>query len=457
MNICFLFNGSNPTPLNDFDCFAKYLIKKGDKVIFIVDGEIKDIVGKKLSKAPYDSFNKGVLYEKNNYKFKDTSTKISTDSFEKKKYFFKLNNFTKFIIYLIRKVLLNVNTSNKLNKIFKNFSPDLLFVYSDQCLGLTPHAIRWMRKKNRKVFELQIAYSNTNFLLQNRINSDENCGKKCINRLVNLFYPHHRVFHENRPIQYYRWTDIFVLILFNSVPKYPWYSGHSFSDYLFIESQYRLRNFEYSSCRQIVNGRIDFDELHNYYQNVSAIKTELFNKYFKNSTCKKSIILSLPQFAEHQLMSNARARSEINYFIQNIISNTNYYVFISLHPKMDYNDYKDLNKLSSRIAVVEKYSLSQFIMIGDLFFTYFPSTISYAIVCGVVPILINYYNLAEVPPYQSLVTFYDKKNIKDDLARLMNNIQHVKKLVDNDKSFFPTFDGKVKNNLYKHIKKCVAN
>lgn len=457
MNICFLFNGSNPTPLNDFDCYAKYLIEKGDKVIFIVDGEIKDIVGKKISQAPYDSFNKGILYEKHNYNATDTNAINSNKSVENKNHFVNLPSFTKLIINLIRRFFINIKIFKDLNKCFNRFSPDLLFVYSDRSLGFTPHAIKWMHKKNRKVFELQIAYSSTYFLLQNRINSDEHCGKNFINRLVNLLYPYHRKFHEGRPIQFYSWKDLFILIMFGSVPKYPWYTGHSFSNYLFIESYFRFRNLDYSNCRQIVNGRIDFDDLYNHYHKVSSIKAELFQKYFKKSPCKKSIILSLPQFAEHQLMSNARARSEINFFIQNIISNTNYYVFISLHPKMDYNDYKDLSKLSSRIAVVEKYSLSQFIMIGDLFFTYFPSTISYAIVCGIVPILINYYNLAEVPPYQSLVTFYDKNNIKDDLTRLKNNIQHIKKLVDNDKSLFPTLDGKVKYNLYKHMLKCVDN
>lgn len=457
MNICFLFNGSNPTPLNDFDCFAKFLIEQGDKVIFLIDGEINDKVHEKISKAPYDSFNKGILYKKNNYKVKDTNTINSFDSVEKKNAFFKFPTFTKLLFVLIRKFLINIILSRDLNKCFKIFNPDLLFVYSDQCLGLTPHAINWMHKKNRKVFELQIAYSSTNFLLQNRINNDENCGNNFINRIVNLLFPYHRKFHEGSPIQYYRWTDLFILIVFGSVPKYPWYTGHSFSDYLFIESQYRFRKLDYSNCRQIVNGRIDFDDLYDYYQKVPEIKAEMFLKYFNISSDNKAIVLSLPQFAEHKLMSIAKAKKEIIFFIQNIISNTNHYIFLSLHPKMKYDDYKYLNTIDSRIAVVENYKLSQIIMIADLFFTYFPSTISYAIVCGVVPILINYYNLAALPSYKSLVTFDSKSNIKKDFSCLIKNIETTRKLVDLDKKCFPSLDGQVKYNLYKHMLKCVGN
>ena len=249
----------------------------------------------------------------------------------------------------------------------------------------------------------------------------------------NYYYPH--------PVA--NATDRFGVLSDN-----PWFVGNGPSDILCLPNSYLKEHYirNGNDPKKIKSiGDISYDNLYKNYKKKDELKDELLKKYNLDKN-KKIIITALPQLAEHNLLSWKEHWKEINFLVGSVDSLQEINL-ISLHPKMNFDNYKYLQAKYNCMIIDE--SLSTFLPVADMFIATFSSTVFWSILCGVKTVIVDFYcfNYSFFDFLTSVVKVNDKnvfeKKLRIAIQKDFNFTKDWKSL-----SRGKVFDG---NTIYRYV------
>jgi hypothetical protein len=174
------------------------------------------------------------------------------------------------------------------------------------------------------------------------------------------------------------------------------------------------------SCDKIrIVGDVSYDQIYKSHIDKKNIRKNITEKYSLNQ--KKDIVLiSLPQLAEHNLMSWDRHWNEIDYLVSQI-SLLGLNVLISLHPKMEKKMYLFLEMKYACHIVEER--LANVLPVANLFVSTFSSTILWSVICGIKTVVVDFYDLDQnIYNYlKTILIVKEKKQLISSVKRYLKS------------------------------------
>lgn len=462
MKIVFICGSNNQTPYSEFIPLANFFSKNKIDSFFILENKFDQAVLDKINESTLDYY----IGDKKNYKISSYINPKNEVVVIKNGIKHGLKKFIPSIIKDLIRQFIDIYAFNKyfsktdkiVNEVLKKENPDALIVYGDRGMGLTPSAIKWMKSKGKKVIDIQIAVSDENFLYTSRKNNFYFSIKNPFNFIISKIFPDHKKCFENESVLFFPWSLMIILYLKNMLPSQPWYLGQSWADKFLVISE-KDKTYIDSKSSTISNstvvGQYSHDFLFDVYKNKENIKCNLLKKYFNIDTSSKEIIIfAMPQFYEHNIFDKDRANKEILYILDSLSKFDNKLVLLSLHPKMPFDRYSFINEKYVNIKIIKDERLSEVLPISNYFISIFESTISWALMCNIVPVFLDYYNLGfDLSRYSSVQVVNNKAEFYIDLLRIFDSKNNILKRIENDKGFLPPFDGKSGERILNEIKK----
>jgi len=202
------------------------------------------------------------------------------------------------------------------------------------------------------------------------------------------------------------------------------------------------------------------------YDNSANIKTD--RAKWREKICrdfvldpeKQILLCSVPQLAEHDLLSWGQHWEEIEFLFQGLANaHDELNVILSLHPKSDLNQYLPHAEKYGHI-IASTYSYDQLIPICDAFVATFSSTVTLAIVSQIPSVVIDfdwfgYDTFDEVP---GIVVVRDRAQFVPTLQRLFSDRAYYDRLVEvlwKSAPYWGRFDGNATERVLKLIDKYI--
>ena len=348
-----------------------------------------------------------------------------------------------------------------INNIFFKDNPNCLILYPDRSLGYNIPSAIIAKKNNIPVVTIQLGSQNVRFLAKFRMNKKMSGNKylptNLFNYLTTKLFPGNVLSIDQQNVLFFPWHVIITLFFLKMLPKNPWFLGQSFSDkYLMISKQYLLDDINDGLKQENVQvvGQLALDDIFINHKKADQIRKKILLKYFDEYHDGRSIVIvGLPQFYEHNYLGLNESKDEIKYIINAIDHNKNKTIFLSMHPKMSFANYDDLNSINNRTRLFEQEQLKDVLPIADYYYCFNESTLVWAILCKVIPVYLDYYdNNITIENYGGAIqTLSDKKNIKQDILRIEKDKQDIIDLMSVKNKNLPPFDGKSGKRIEKEI------
>lgn len=333
-------------------------------------------------------------------------------------YDFKLISLERRYLYYLR------NTYRKISALLGKDQIDLIFINGDRHLGYEPVFLKLSHDLNIKsVIPYLVNYSDEERLCVGALQHAriKHVGRSLLaSRYILRSQGLQRL--SKQCLYYYHHSIANALKKFGVLSDNPFVMGCGKSDILCLNDRHSAvaySNRGVNSAKIRVLGDASYDKLFHQYTNKKLIKDELCNKYMISGH-RKIAILSLPQLAEHGLLSWKEHWIEIEFLVETLCS-IDQSVIISLHPKMEICKYKYLEaKYNCRIASER---LLEIIPVADIFVSTYSSTVVWATLCGITAVIVDFYKL-NYTFYDYLTTVKkvtDKKVFKSVLQDALND------------------------------------
>jgi Alpha-2,8-polysialyltransferase (POLYST) len=195
-----------------------------------------------------------------------------------------------------------------------------------------------------------------------------------------------------RGVSYYIPFEAAAYAKFGCLPTNPWAMGCGLSDFVCLDSLHtfnRYKSYGVQESKLRIVGDVAFDILHAGFSRSKGVRAEIAAKYGIDPA-KKTLLISLPQLAEHDYLP-WDVHFEIIEFIMETLRQSGHNILISLHPKMDRSRYAYLEDKYSASILSER--LYQALPACDLFIATFSSTVTWAILCGIPAVVVDFYKL----------------------------------------------------------------
>jgi hypothetical protein len=458
MKVAFVCSGANSTPFAEFIPLSKYLNAENVETTFLLDDNpslnVIESLEKEKRKFYCDNQKIKTVKSSPTAKQEDSPSKLSV-----LKNTFPLNILKRYLAGT-KNYLVAIKKLKHYKQVAKDFflteKPDCLILYGDRNLNIVPAAIKYAKENNIPIVVLQAAAAVKTILFHARQGSIENSTSLLVNKILKKKFPQQWASDGKVSYSFYTWHLTLALLKLKMLPKNPWIDGDSWADkHLLISKQDLLaKKKEGSLCDNTsIVGQYSHDLLHNKYVNRVKTKKELSDKYFNGSE-KQLIIFAFPQFWEHNLLKKEEAYKEITILVDSLTKLSNCNILVSLHPKMRYDNYKIFEKNSPNFKIAQEERLSNILPTGAIFLSIFESTISWALLCNVVPVYLNFYGYGySLDRDSGCIVLDDKNEFENSMKEITTNLEDYKnKLTSLGKDTLPPFDGKSGERILNEIK-----
>lgn len=240
------------------------------------------------------------------------------------------------------------------NKIMKIEKPDAIITSDDRTVGVNLAILRYAKKNSIPIFKVSVAeqmdyrregfgsrYFDCELITQK--------GKFDINNIQRIISPTMILSYNEEKRTFYPTYCTIALWLHNMLPRHPWVCGASYSDlvYAYSEDEKTLILNENKDIKVLEAGLVEDNYLLSTVKNKEQIITVLRTKY-RIDELSKIVLLSMPQLAEHNLVSWNIHKQNMKELVNCICSKYNN-CLISLHPKSRREDYEFLENDKVRI------------------------------------------------------------------------------------------------------------
>jgi len=211
----------------------------------------------------------------------------------------------------------------------------------------------------------------------------------------------------------------------------------------------RLIDHGCSADKIVITGIPQHDRLFSAAQNKVELISVLRNKYDIGEVL---VIISLPQLAEHGILSWQRHWEEIEYLVRALEKNS-IMALISLHPKMSRENYIFVEKYGHRII---DESLADILPAADFFIATFSSTVQWSVMLKIPTVVVDFYDLnySDWDNVAGVQVVSEKSEFENQLDFLMGDEQYRLGLSNSLKEFsigMSPFDGKCTERLVSYL------
>ena len=172
----------------------------------------------------------------------------------------------------------------------------------------------------------------------------------------------------------------------------PWALGAGYIDSLLVDGKRTENQLIQLGCHAEkikITGHGSHDKLFETVSRKDEIRSRFIEKYDLHPD-RRTLILSMPQLGEHNLLSWEQHWQEVD-FLCSELGRLDVSILVSLHPKMDRRKYEPI-AIANGLHLVDE-PLREFIVVADLFVSTFSSTVYWAVLCGVPPLVVDFYEL----------------------------------------------------------------
>ncbi|TSC97093.1 MAG: hypothetical protein Greene101449_1296, partial [Candidatus Peregrinibacteria bacterium Greene1014_49] len=209
-------------------------------------------------------------------------------------------------------------------------------------------------------------------------------------KILRHFFPSWVRVHKGTPMFFHpAWTGLAAWFL-GMMPKKPWIIGGGYAALMAAESEAIKRDLIDQGMtpeKLVVTGKAGLDAIAEQLRTVRASEKR---KVLGIPDSMKVILCSVPQLAEHDLLSWDRHKQEMEFLFQTMAA-TGAYVLISLHPKSDRAWYQPLTDNAG--VHINDERIYQLLPICDLFVATYSSTVAQAIALHKPSIVVDFYDL----------------------------------------------------------------
>ncbi len=264
--------------------------------------------------------------------------------------------------------------------------------------------------------------------------------------------------YDNVSRQWLSFYTFFTSMAFNTsgmLSANPWILGGGLVSTVLADGEDTRRRYIEHGCspdKIAITGHPSHDGLLCTYNNRDNVKKMLCEKY-DIVLEKKVVIVALPHLGEHGLLPWKEHWEEIRY-ICHVLSSLDATILVSLHPKMEPEQYQFIEKEYGITIVHER--LKDVLPIADIFLATFSSTVQWAILCKIPTIVFDFYDL-NYNVYnwaKSLTVINNKSKFEDYLKKMVGDDELLaarKKQAKDDALMISPFDGNCTSRIIKQI------
>lgn len=227
---------------------------------------------------------------------------------------------------------------------------------------------------------------------------------------------------DNRKICFYPFHQ---MIVFGSdvLSPNPWAIGSGNIDEIFVDGSHTkntLNSLGVKSRKIIITGHHSHDRLFNNIVNKKKRHKEFIEKN-RTSKNKKILVIALPHFGEHGLLSWDDHFKLIDLVCNTLSQLKDIFVLVSLHPKMNKTTYSFLNE-KFNLKICDK-PLVEIIHLADYFISTYSSTVYWALLCKIKCGIINFniLNYSDIDWIGFLKVFNSKSNFNSEILDFIKN------------------------------------
>ena len=439
MKVAFVASGTNKTPYSEYVPLARYLKENGHFPFFVLPKSFSKTIANSIMENGIKLF---IEDQEVKQKFSVLEQQKLGNRHDNKKQRKGLLKFISRTRLFIRFYYSFKQSKHTIRNVFQIEEPDVVIVYGDRNKELVPATMRLCHDKEIPICLIQVAANNMEFILHSRFDNPDFDPSNFLNLLLNKRSPEQVYTYEGKSYNFFPWYLGWALALNKLLPANPWFDGESWANKCLLISENHLRDAQKDGAKcdnAVITGQYSHDKLFRAYMNRDIEKAEICRKYF-NGEDKPLIIYGLPQLIEHGLLSKSETFDSIKTILSGI-SIEKYNVLISLHPKMQIENYRWIEDKFSNVKIAAGERLNEILPTGEFFISAFESTIPWAIMCGVIPIYTDYYNLGlDVSKYKSCVILKEQEQFHVDFSSLNKALLEQK--LSEDQGYLPPFDGK---------------
>jgi len=234
----------------------------------------------------------------------------------------------------------------------------------------------------------------------------------------------------------------------------PWVLGAGFSDYMLVDSERekrRLINLGGEVDKYFVTGQMSHDQVFEANKSSDDLKSIYRTKY--NLTYDDIILLAVPQYYEHGLCEKDIHFDLIGDMLSRL-SELKVNIILSLHPKMNREDYEMFTLVSENVIIIDE-SLSSILPICDLFISTYSSTVSWALLCNKRVVIVDHVGLG----YDNFFSEFNMPIVSTNQAlirEIINILSNGRDIVHDSilLSELSPFDGLCSERITKFLSEC---
>lgn len=246
------------------------------------------------------------------------------------------------------------------------------------------------------------------------------------------------------------------------IPHNPWTLGGGYAWRMAVESQYHKDSF----CKQgvprekiFVSGKPRYDRSARVWENKKLERRKIYNRFDFDDN-KPLLICSVPQMAEHDLLSWSDHWDEVDFLFSSLAEQkSRVNVVLLLHPKSDYSQYLSRADQYS-LQIAREYSYDQLIPVCDAFLATFSSTVTLAIACHIPVIVIDFFGLGYdfFDDMAGIAVCRQHEEMVATLYRLFSDDDYFQQMVNGQRlaaDYWARFDGKSTERILDEIDKLI--
>ncbi len=249
-------------------------------------------------------------------------------------------------------------------------------------------------------------------------------------RLVRRIFPDWVQESKDGPLFFYPIGEALAAKVLGIMPKYPWSIGGGAAKRMAVESHHVLEVYQKEGItleKMVVTGKPSFDHI---FSQMQAFDESKFRASLGLEMDQRIILCSVPQLAEHGLLSWDVHWQEIEFLFASLSTEPGASLVLSLHPQSDPTAYREL--AGKYDAVIANQRIYDLIPICDFLVSTFSSVVVQAIGCGKPAIVVDFYGLKS-SYYDSepgVIVIKDRDDLVPTINRLINDRGYYQQLVD---------------------------
>ena len=264
---------------------------------------------------------------------------------------------------------------------------------------------------------------------------------------------------DNGQLYFYPIGEALAAQLLGIMPKHPWTLGGGDARRMAVESSNVFKNYleeGIPSDKMEITGKPSVDQIYSQIQEMDGSKTRDELGIQSN---QKMILCSVPQLAEHSLLSWEEHWQEIDFLFSSLTGEPGVALVLSLHPQSNPKMY---HKIADKYgAIIAPHRIYELIPICDFLVSTFSSVVVQAIGCGKPAIIVDFIGLNS--PYfdqePGVIVIHERDLLIPTVKKLLYDDNAYQQLADsqlNASSKWILLDGKctqrVTDLLYEMLK-----